>query len=81
MPAKLLFLVQAGYVLFQNSYTGGPLADRNSLNFRSPNLKQTMKVSHSEFHCVTVWNDLLLRHYYFLPNPSSLFQTTDRTVR
>jgi hypothetical protein len=34
----------------------------------------TLKFSHSGFHSCIVWLHLSLRHYYFLPNTSSLLQ-------
>ena len=63
MPAKILPLLKAEFVSGQNSYTGISMADRKPLNSEIPDFKYTMKVSHSEFQCVTVWYYLLLRHY------------------
>jgi len=81
MPAKLLPLLKAEFLSGQNSDTGISLDDRKPLKSEIPDFKYTMKLSHSEFYCVTVWYYLLLRHYHLLPDTSILLQATERTAR
>jgi len=41
----------------------------------------TLNLSHSNFYSCILWLHLLLRHYYFLPDTSSLLQAKERKVR
>jgi len=65
----------------QNTYTYSPLADTHAFYSDSHEFNLHVEVSHSEFHSDIVWYNLLLLHYFFLPDPSNLLQATERTVR